>query len=66
MDEQDYPPSFNVEMDERQKAIYDCHQLMLQLSNEYGGEGQVRRISDNKLSVELHFDIPEGDSNNER
>jgi len=58
MTEEEFPPSFNVEFDERQKAIYDCYVLMEQLVDEYGGEGQIRRVEENKTSVELHFDIP--------
>ena len=63
MGEKNYPPSFDITFEgERDRAIYDSYMLMQDLVDEHGGDGQIRRISDSKISIELHFELPENES----
>lgn len=59
--EQKWPPSFCVELTERKDAVMRCYELMERLTDEYGGRGRIRKVSENRLSVELEYDIPPRD-----
>lgn len=56
---EEWPPKFNLELTDRKKAIMNCIELMERLTEEYGGTGKVVRTSDNKLAIQLEYNLPE-------
>lgn len=57
-EEEEWPPTFDIELTRRKDAIMRCYELMEQLTEEYGGRGRIRSTGEDKLSVELEYDIP--------
>lgn len=55
----DWPPTFDLELTERQRAIMDAYELMERLTDEYGGRGKIEKVDEGTLAVVLEYDIPE-------
>lgn len=60
-DEDEWPPTFDIDLSDRRRAVMDCFELMERLVDEYGGRGRIRKISDERISVEIEYDLPEDD-----
>lgn len=60
-----WPPTLEIDMTDRSRAIMNCYELMERLVDEYGGRGSISRAGENRVQVRLEYDIPpseDGDS----
>lgn len=37
----------------------NCYELMERLTDEYGGQGSIRKTKENTIAIELEYDLPE-------
>lgn len=58
MSDEAWPPTLDVELDERQDAIMRCYELMERLVEEYGGRGCIRQVDAERIEVVLEYDLP--------